>query len=572
MPISNLLEYGLFLLVVTLLVKPAGSYLAAVFEGQKTFADPLLRPLERFIFWILRVRPEDEMGWKQYTLAFVSFSLVGTLSVYGLLRLQRYLPGGPDPSYLTTPVTPDLAMNTAVSFSTTTTWQAYAGENTMRYWTQVLGFVGQNFMAGAAGLAIGIAFIRGLAGRETSSLGNFWVDLIRGTLWVLLPLSIIGSLVLVWQGVPMNFRPYAQLKTVSGNTQVITQGPVAALEFIEQLGTNGGGFFNANGAHPFENPTPLTNWIEMLGIAVLPASLTYTFGKMTGRQKAGWALFGVMAFLFVAGLIICDYSERPAPPHLADLHLTAGNFEGKEVRFGIGGSVLTAVTTSNGATGSCNSAPDSYTPIGVAVPLSNMLLGEITFGGLGTGLYSLIMVALVGLFMAGLMVGRTPEYLGKRMGPREMKLVMLFNLATPLAVLPLTAWAAFSSAGLAGLTTNTGPHGFTEILFGYASCVANNGQTMGGLSADSCFYNLTTAAATVIGRFGLAVPALALAGLFARQGCQIVTAGTLPSDSLLFALVTLGSAVLIGGLNFLPAMALGPMIEHFMMCKTHGLY
>jgi potassium-transporting ATPase potassium-binding subunit len=293
---------------------------------------------------------------------------------------------------------------------------------------------------------------------------------------------------------------------------------------------------------------------------------------MTGRQKAGWTIFGVMLFLFVSGLAICDYCERPTPPHLASLHLTGGNFEGKEVRFGTGGSVLAAVTTSNGATGSYNSMHDSYTPIGVAVPLSNMLLGEITFGGLGTGLYSLIMVALVGLFMAGLMVGRTPEYLGKRMGPGEIKLVMLFNLITPMVVLPLTARAVISHFGLDGLTTNSGPHGFTEILFGYASCMANNGQSMAGLSANTPFYNLTTAVVMMAGRFGLAIPALALAGLFARQGCQVTTAGTLPSESMMFASIVAGSALLIGGLNFLPALALGPVIEHFMMYKSQGLY
>jgi K+-transporting ATPase ATPase A chain len=442
----------------------------------------------------------------------------------------------------------------------------------MRYWTQILALVGQNFMAGASGLAVGIAFMRGFARRDTSALGNFWVDLIRSTLCVLLPISVIGGIVLVWQGVPMNFHPYSQLKTITGDSQIITQGPVAAMEFIEQLGTNGGGFFNANGAHPFENPTPLANWIQILAIAVIPASLTYTFGKMIDRQKAGWALFIVMAILFIAGLIICDCSERPTPTHLAELGLSGGNLEGKEVRFGVGASVLTAVTTSNSATGSYNCMHDSLSPIGVAVPLTNLLLGEIAFGGLGTGLYSLLMIAFVGLFMAGLMVGRTPEYLGKRLGPTEMKLVMLFNLATPLAVLPLTALALSCTAGLAGLTTNSGPHGFTEILFGYASCAANNGQSMAGLNANTPFYNVTTAVAMIIGRFGLAIPALALAGMLSQQGRRNTTAGTLPSDSTLFVIVTGGSALLIGGLNFLPAMALGPIVEDLIMLKSHGLY
>jgi K+-transporting ATPase ATPase A chain len=562
---ANLLQYVLFLAVVAAAVRPAGAYMAAVFEGRWTFADPVLRPLERLIHWLTGVRRDEEMGWQRYAVAFIVFSLVGTLAVYAILRLQNHLPGGPDAAYLTTPLTPDLAMNTAVSFATTTTWQAYGGENTVRYWTQTLAFVGQNFMAGAAGLAVGIAFIRGFARRDTSLIGNFWVDLVRATLWVLLPLSVLGSGLLVWQGVPMNFRPYTVLHTISGDRQVITQGPVAALEWIEQLGTNGGGFFNTNGAHPFENPTGLTNWAEMLAIVVLPAALTHTFGRMTGRPTAGWALFGVMAVLFVAGLAICDRAERPAPRAMAELHVAAGNMEGKEVRFGVGGSALAVVATSNGATGSYNCMHDSLTPVGGGVALCNMLLGEIAFGGLGAGLYSLVMVALVGLFMAGLMVGRTPEYLGKRVGASEVKLVMLFNLATPLAVLPLTAWAVVSAVGRAGLTTNGGPHAFTEVLFAYASCAANNGQSMAGLSANAPFYNLTTAAAMMIGRFGLAVPALALAGQLARQGCRPTTVGTLPSDTALFATVVLGSAVLVGGLNFLPALALGPVVEHLIM-------
>jgi K+-transporting ATPase ATPase A chain len=570
--ISSIIQYSVFLLVVVLLVKPVGTYLARVFGGERSFAEPLLSPVERLIYRLLRVSPEIEMGWKQYCMAFIWFSIVGTIVVYALLRLQQHLPGAPDDSYLTTPITPDLAFNTAISFSTTSTWQAYGGESTMRYWTQLLAFVAQNFMAGAAGLAVGVAFIRGLARRDTALLGNFWVDLVRGTLRVLLPLSIVGGLLLVWLGVPMNFRQYTTVQTIGGGTQIIAQGPVAALEFIEQLGTNGGGFFNANGAHPFQNPNPLSNWIEMLGIAVLPASLTYTFGKMTNKRSAGWALLAAMVVLFIAGLVICDRGERPTPPRLAELGLTGGNLEGKETRFGIGASVLTATTTSNGATGSTNAMPDSLTPAGNFVPLANMLLGEITFGGLGTGLFSLILTAMVGLFMAGLMVGRTPEYLGKRLGPGEMKLVMLFNLATPLAVLALTGIAMLPTAGLAGLSTNTGPHGFTEILFAYASCMANNGQSMGGLSSNSLFYNVTTAVAMMVGRFGLVIPALALAGKLAGQGRRVTTAGSLPDDSSLFVIVVLGSALLIGGLNFLPAIALGPVVEYFTTARSLQLY
>lgn len=510
MPISHYAQYAIFLIVVTALVKPAGAYMARVFEGRFTPFDSVLRPIERMIHRMIGTSLAREMRATEYTIAFIMFSLAGTLLLYGLLRLQHLLPGGPDPSYLSTPLTPDLSANTAISFATTSTWQAYGGETTMKYWTQLIGLVGQNFLAGASGLAIGIAFIRGFARENSGTIGNFWVDLVRATLWILLPLAMIGSVILVASGVPMNFNAYTQAKTVEGAIQIIPQGPVAALEFIKNLGTNGGGFFNANGAHPFENPTALSNFVAMLAIAVLPAALTHTFGRMVGRPRAGWALYWVMAILFVGGLLVCDVAERAGNPRLALLGVSSQSTaatEGKEVRFGHAASVLAIVTTSNGATGSYNCMHDSLTPIGSAVPLVNMLLGEITFGGLGTGIYSMIMVILVGLFMAGLMVGRTPEYVGKKIGPSEMKQVALFTLLTPLTVLPLTALALISRDGLAGLTTNSGPHGLTEVLFAYASCCANNGQVMAGLNANSPFYNLTTAVAMMAGRFGLAIPA-----------------------------------------------------------------
>ena len=410
-----ILQYLVFLAVVTALVKPAGAYLARIFNGGRTPLDRLLGPIERLIYWFCRVDPNKEMSWLEYAMAFVIFSGVGTLILYGILRFQAFIPGGPPSAVLTTPITPDLAMNTAISFSTTSTWQAYSGETTMKNWTQLIGLAAQNFLAGAAGLAIGIAFIRGFSRRDSGSIGNFWFDLVRSILWVLLPLSILGSLFLVWQGVPMTFAPYAQVTGLEGGAQTISRGPVAALELIKNLGTNGGGFFNANGAHPFEGPTPLVNWISMLAIAVLPASLTFTFGKMVQRPRAGWILYAVMVFLFVIGLVVCDRGES-RNIQMTDLGISAMNMEGKEVRFGIPQSVLAAVTTSNGATGSTNAMLDSFTPVGVIVPLCNMLLGEIVFGGLGTGLYSMIMVALVGLFVAGLMIGRTPEYLAKKSG------------------------------------------------------------------------------------------------------------------------------------------------------------
>src|SRR5271166_1181089 len=482
MSTSALVQYAAFLLAVTLLVKPVGRYMARVFRGESTPLDPLLCPLERLIYRLTGVKPKSEMSWQEYAQAFVIFGMTGTLVLYTILRLQRFSPWFYS-AYMTTPMTPDLAMNTAVSFSTTSTWQAYGGETTLSYFSQVVGLIVQNFLAGAAGLAVGVAFIRGLARDRAATLGNFWVDLVRSILWVLLPLSLVGALVLVWQGVPMNFHSYTQAKSLDGVRQTIAQGPVAALEVIKNLGSNGGGFFNANGAHPYENPTPLANFIEMLAIAVLPAAFTHTYGLMVGRPRHGWVLYRVMVLLFALGLLMCGWAEQHGNalfPHALDTRASAaqagGNMEGKEVRFGITSSVLTAVTTSNGATGSYNSMHDSYTPIGGMVPLINMLLGEMIFGGLGTGIYSIVMIALVALFVAGLMIGRTQAYLGKRIRAPESKMIMLYLLAGSLSILLFTALAVLTQAGLAGLVTNTGTHGFTEILFAYASANANNGQ------------------------------------------------------------------------------------------------
>ncbi len=492
----GMLQTGLFLAVVVLLIRPVGRYLERVFERRQTFLDPLLLPVERLIHRLIRVSPGREMDWKRYSLAFGIFSFVNVLGLYFLLRWQGRLPWF-FPDMATTPMTPDLAANTAVSFVTTTTWQAYAGETTLSYFSQLL-LAGQNFLAGAAGLAVGIAFIRGYARENTTGLGNFWVDLVRALLWVLLPASLVGSVFLVSQGVPMNFLPYTVAHPLGGGTQTIAQGPVAALEFIKNLGTNGGGFFNANGAHPFENPTPLTNFVELLAITVLPAALTHTFGRMAGRPRDGWVLFWTMTTLFVFGWLVCGWAEGTVHPSLAHT-LTGGNMEGKETRFGVGGSVLAAVVTSNGATGSYNAMHDSFQPLGVLVPLLNLLLGEIVYGGLGTGLYSVIFVALVALFIAGLMVGRSPEHLGRRIGPPEMKIIAVYTLLGPATVLAFTALAVATQAGRDGLTTNDGPHGFTEIFFAYASALANNGQSMAGLSVNNVFYNVTTVLAMLVG-------------------------------------------------------------------------
>jgi K+-transporting ATPase ATPase A chain len=556
-------EYLVFVAIVVGLAKPVGVYLARVFAGESTWLDPALRPVEKGLHALFGVRPDQGMSAGVYTLCFILFSLLGAVALFVLLMVQSVLPGGPETRYLTTPMTADLAANTALSFATTTTWQAYGGESTLRYLTQAIGLVSQNFLAGAAGLAIGIAFIRGFALERSGSLGNFWVDVVRALLWVLIPASLVGGVVLMAQGVPMNFSPYVQAHPLEGGLQTIAQGPVAALEFIKNLGTNGGGFFNANGAHPYENPTPLVAFIALLAIAVPPAALTMTFGRMSGRPAAGWLLLAVMVVLFAAGIAVCDRAEAARPPALAQLHLVGGNMEGKEVRFGVGDSVLAAVVTSNGATGSTVSMHDSFQPIGVLVPLVNMLLGEVVFGGLGTGLFSIVMTALMAVFLGGLMVGRTPAYLGKKLNPGEMKLVTLYALLTPAVVLPLSAIALVTKAGLAGITTNPGPHGLTEVIFAFASSMANNGQTMASLSANTLFYNSTTGVAMLVGRFGLAALALALAGRFAAQGRLSTTSGTLPSESLTFALLLLGTIVVVGALSFFPALMLGPVAEAF---------
>jgi K+-transporting ATPase ATPase A chain len=570
MDLYSAIQYLLFVAIVTALVKPLGGYMAKVFSKEHTALDPLCLPIERLIYRITTVDPNVEMTGKEYATCFVFFGLAGTLLLYAILRMQQFLPWF-FPQYLTTPLSPDLAMNTAISFSTTTTWQAYAGENTMSYFSQMVGLCGQNFLAGAAGLAVGVAFIRGLARQLSDSLGNFWVDLTRALLWILLPGALIGASLLVWQGVPMNFNHYAVATTVEGAQQVIAQGPVAALEIIKNLGTNGGGFFNANGAHPYENPTPLANFIELLAIVLLPAALTNTFGRMVGQPRQGWLFYYVMVFLFACGLVFVHRFEQKGNPHFGAgdsrrnaLH-SGGNMEGKEVRFGIGGSTLTAVVTSNTATGSYNSMHDSYTSLGGMVLLVNMLLGEVVFGGLGTGLYSMAMAAAIAVFLAGLMVGRTPEYLGKKIGAAENKMIMLYALAAPLFILPLTAIAVSTKAGLAGLTTNGGPHGFTEIVFAYASSFANNGQSFAGLSANTPFYNVTTALAMMAGRFGLAIPALALAALFSRQRITPVSSGTLPTHSFSFGILLIACLIIIVALSYLPVLTLGPILERLVL-------
>ncbi|HXX19238.1 MAG TPA: potassium-transporting ATPase subunit KdpA [Candidatus Acidoferrum sp.] len=569
MNLYSLLQYLLFLAIITALVKPLGGYMERVFSGKGTMLDRLCLPVERLVYRAAGVDPARQMTFVEYAACFVLFGLSSTLALYAIVRFEKFLPWFYS-AYHTTPLSPDLAMNVAVSFSTTTTWQAYSGETTMSYFSQMVGLCSQNFLAGAAGLAVGVAFIRGLAREVSSTLGNFWVDLTRALLWVLLPAALLGALLLAWQGVPMNFHPYAVATTVEGVKQVIPQGPVAALEIVKNLGTNGGGFFNANGAHPYENPTPLSNLLEMLAVALLPAALTNTFGRMVGQPRQGWLFYWVMVLLFAGGLLLVHHLEQRGNPLLRGVDFprhsaqSGGNMEGKEVRFGIGGTTLTAVVTSNTATGSTNAMDDSFTSTGGMVLLINMLLGEVIFGGLGTGLYSMVMAAAIAVFLAGLMVGRTPVYLGKKIGPPENKMILLYALAAPLVILVLTAIAVSCKAGLSGLTVNTGPHGLTAILFTYTTCFANNGQAFASLDGNTVFYNLTTAVAMMAGRFGLAIPALALAGLFARQRKAPISLGTLPTDSVSFGVLLAACLVTITALSYLPVLALGPILERLL--------
>lgn len=568
MNLDHFLQYLIFILLISLLVKPVGSYMAAVFQRQSTFADRVLVPVERLTYKLCGVDAEYQMLWSEYALAFVWLTLWGTALLYAVFMFQASLPWF-YAKYMATPMTPDLALNTALSFVTTTTWQAYGGETTLSYTSQMLALVTGNFLGGAAGLAVGVAFIRGFSNSRDPRLGNFYVDFVRALYWILLPLALVGSLFLVWQGTPMNFSPYVEALGLEGGRQIIAQGPVAALEFIKNLGTNGGGFFNVNGAHPYANPTPLANLIGMLGIAVVPAAFTYTFGSMTQRRRDGWTLYILMVILFSLGIFFCDRFESLGNPIInQQVHLSSpANFEGKETRFGIAQSVLTAVTTSNTSTGSYNSMHDSYMPLGGMVPLIDMLIGQFVFGGLGGGLYGIVLWVLITMFVVGLMVGRTPEYLGEKIGPKEMKLVALYTLVTPLTVLILSAIAVVAKAGLLGLTTNVGPHGATSIVYAFASCNANNGQNFAGLSANSVFYNLTTAIAMLAGRFGTSIPALALAGRFALQPTRATTPGTMPSDTPTFVAVFIATVFVVGGLSYFPVLTLGPVVEYFLMCK-----
>ncbi len=557
-----------FFVILTLAVKPLGIYMARVFNDERTFLSPLLRPVERGIYALAGVHPAQEQHWTTYAVAMLLFNAAGLLALYLLQRAQRLLPLNPQQLDA---VAPDLAFNTAVSFVTNTNWQSYAGESTMAYLTQMAGLTVQNFVSAATGIALALALVRGFARRTTQTIGNFWVDLVRATLYVLLPLSLIGALVLAWQGVPQNLNPYTAATTIEGAAQTIAQGPVASQEIIKHLGTNGGGFFNANSAHPYENPTPLTNLIHMLSIFAIGAGLTYTFGRMAGDARQGWAIYAAMSALFFLGVLVTYPAEaagNPLFPGNVDQAATAlqcgGNMEGKEVRFGIASSALFAVVTTDASCGAVNSMHGSFTPLGGMIPLVNMMLGEIIIGGVGAGLYGMLLFAILAVFIAGLMVGRTPEYLGKKIEAKEVKMTMLAVLIIPLAILGLTALASVSPEGVQG-PLNPGPHGFSEMLYAFTSGAANNGSAFASLSANTLFYNLTLAAAMLLGRFWIIVPVLAIAGSLAHKRLTPATAGTFPTTTPLFVGLLVGVILIVGGLTFFPSLSLGPIIEQLLL-------
>ncbi len=574
-----------FFALVLLCAKPLGKYMARVFERQRTWADPVFRPIEKLIYRLAGVDEAHEMAWTEYAVVMLVFSLVTMLATYAIERLQNILPL--NPQHLAA-VAPDLALNTAASFTTNTNWQSYVPETTMSYLTQMLTLAYHNFFSAAVGISLAVALIRGISRKESKTLGNFWVDMTRASLWVLLPGCLIYALLLVSQGVVQNFRPYDQAKltqpqtvTTTGTdgkvttqtitTQSIAQGPVASQEAIKMLGTNGGGFFNTNSAHPFENPTPFTNLLQMFSIFLIPAALTVMLGRMVRSPGHGWAVFAAMAALFFFGVFIAYYAEAQPNPllHSVDQHVTAsqvgGNMEGKEVRFGIANSALFATVTTDASCGAVNSMHDSFMPLGGLVPLVNIMLGEVIFGGVGSGLYGMLIFVVLAVFIAGLMVGRTPEYLGKKIEAYDVKMAMLYVLIFPLSILIFSAAALMMpTLGLSALT-NTGPHGLSEILYAYTSATGNNGSAFAGLSANTHWYNLSLTAAMLIGRFLMIVPMLAMAGSLARKKLVPPSQGTFPVHTPLFTVLLTGVILIVGALTFFPALSLGPILEHLLM-------
>jgi len=560
MTINGWLQIALYCILLTLLTKPLGGYMTRVFAGERTLLSPVLRPLERGLYRLSGVDDAEEQHWVTYAIAMLAFSFAGFVVLYGLQRLQAVLPFNPQNLDA---VSPDLAFNTSVSFITNTNWQSYTPETTMSYLVEMAGLTVHNFLSAATGIALAMALIRGFSRRSAKSVGNFWVDMTRCTLYVLMPVCIVVGLVMVWQGVPQNLSAYTDVTTLEGGKQLIAQGPVASQEVIKMFGTNGGGFFNANSAHPFENPTALTNLIQILLIFSIGAALTNVFGRMVGNQRQGWAIFAVMGLLFLAGVTTLYWSEAAGNPLFAHLPVDpfGGNMEGKEVRFGIANSALFATITTDASCGAVTSMHDSLMPLGGMVPMVNIMLGEIIFGGVGSGLYGMLLFVIVAMFVAGLMVGRTPEYMGKKLEAKEVKMAMLAILILPLSMLGFTALAVVIKPGLDALS-NAGPHGFSEALYAYVSATGNNGSAFAGLSANVPFWNSTLGLAMFMGRFLMIIPMLAIAGSLAAKKIVPASAGTFPTDGGLFVGLVVGVILITGGLIFLPSLALGPIVEH----------
>ncbi|MET3840307.1 potassium-transporting ATPase subunit KdpA [Bradyrhizobium sp. OAE829] len=561
MTVIGWIQIFLYCAIVVALVKPLGWYMTRVFNGESTFLSPVLRPVERGLYWIGGVDEKREQHWLTYTVAMLLFHVGGFLIIYGLMRLQALLPFNPQDQ---SAVAPDLSFNTAISFITNTNWQNYGGESTLSYLVQMLGLTHQNFLSAATGIALAVALIRGFSRSSMRTIGNFWVDVTRCTLYVLLPICVVYTLFLVWQGMPQTLGAYVDATMLEGGKQTIAVGPVASQVAIKMLGTNGGGFFNANAAHPFENPTALSNFVQMLSIFVIGAAMTNVFGRMVGDQRQGWAILGVMGVLFLAGVAITYWAEANGTSTLSTLGLTGGNMEGKEIRFGIVASSLFAVITTAASCGAVNAMHDSFTALGGMIPLINMQLGEIIVGGVGAGLYGMLLFVVLAIFVAGLMVGRTPEYVGKKIEAREVKMAMLAILVLPLMYLGWTAVAVVFPPAVASMA-NAGPHGFTEVLYAFTSATGNNGSAFGGLTGNTFFYNLTLASSMFVGRFFMIVPAMAIAGSLAAKKSIPPSAGTLPTTGGLFVGLVVGVILIIGGLTFFPALALGPIVEHLAM-------
>ena len=589
MNINSALQIGIYFLIILLLTKPMGLYMYYCLEGKKTFITPIFRPIEVGIYKITGIKEDEEMNWSAYAKCMLIFSFVTIIISYILLRLQQYLPLNPK-GFGTNEMTSDLAFNTSVSFSTNTNWQSYSPEATLSYFSNMISLAIHNWLSAAIGIATAIAVVRGFAKELSTSIGNFWVDVTRSIIYILLPLSLIGSFIFVFTGVPQNFSEYQTVQTLEGATQVIPQGPVASQEIIKQLGTNGGGFFNANSAHPYENPTPFSNLFSMLLIFLIPAGLTYTFGKMVKNSKQGWSLFAAMSVLFIAGVFICTYYEQSGNPNFTKFHIDqtasdiqpGGNMEGKDTRFGIASSTLFATITTSASCGAVNSMHDSYTPIGGLVLLFNILTSEVIFGGVGAGLYGILTYVILAVFIAGLMVGRTPEYLGKSIARFEIQMIMLSLLIFSFSILFFTALSlnlnlsdkstlnrVANTETYLGATTNnlnnSGAHGFTEMLYAYTSGTGNNGSAFAGITANTPYYNITLALCMLIGRFFMIIPLLALAGSVIQNKKIPFSSGTFPTDTLIFIFLLVGTIIIVGALTFFPAMALGPIVEHFKM-------